>query len=224
MESPRGRTVHIWKGSLDVSESDRTCLAAFLDAQELQRAAQFRFPVHRSRFIAGRGLLRSILGQYLQREPGTIGFEYSASGKPHLKHPDLHFNLAHSEDRFVVAVCESLVGVDLELRRVIPDLDSLATHVFSPVELELWKTMPTLETFLRLWTRKEALLKGIGLGIANHVKEVSVFFENDAEVKVPQTLTRERWTVKTFSADEDIWSIALPSGPAQTESPLPRSN
>jgi 4'-phosphopantetheinyl transferase len=217
IELPRGRTVHIWRGSLDVSESECTRLAAFLDARELQRARRFRFPLHRSRFIAGRGLLRSILSQYLRSEPGTIGFEYSVYGKPHLKHHDLQFNLAHSENIFVLAVSESPIGVDLELRRPIPDLDSLADQVFSPLELELWQTTQTLEAFLRLWTRKEALLKAIGLGIATHVKDVSVFFENDSPLKVPQTLTPERWTVRTFSNDEDIWSIALPFGPAMAE-------
>jgi 4'-phosphopantetheinyl transferase len=210
IEPPRGDTVHIWRGSLNANERELTRLTSVLDSSELQRAARFRFPLHRSRFIVGRGRLRLILAQYLQCGPADIEFEYSAYGKPHLKNHLLHFNLAHTEDRFILAICESPVGVDLELRRTIPDLDSLATQVFSSAELALWKTTRTLAAFLSLWTRKEALLKAIGLGIANHVKDVSVFFENDAEIKVPGALTPEHWTVRMVSTDEEIWSMAVP--------------
>ena len=67
-----------------------------------------------------------------------------------------------------------------------------------------------MEAILSLWTRKEALLKAIGLGVANHLKEVSVFFDNDARIELGRGLTAEDWTVRTMASEEEIWSIAVP--------------
>ncbi len=208
-DSSRGETVHIWRGSLDVDENELARLTKFLDAGELKRAARFRFERHRSRFIAGRGLLRSILGERLECEPSEIEFEYSSFGKPHLKDSALCFNLAHAEDRFVLAVCERAVGVDIELRRSVPDLNGVVAQVFSAAELQLWKSNPTNEKFLSLWTRKEALLKGIGAGIAEHLRNVSVFFENDSEIHMPDILDSKDWAVRTMIGEDEIWSLAI---------------
>jgi 4'-phosphopantetheinyl transferase len=122
----------------------------------------------------------------------------------------LHFNLAHSEERVVLAVSEQLVGVDIEVRRRISDIESLAAQVFSSREMSAWKAPGDAESFLALWTRKEALLKGIGLGITEHLKDVSVFFGNEAAIEVPRALSAEPWSIRTFVAEEDIWSIAVP--------------
>lgn len=210
IDPPRDEAVHIWRGSLDVDEGELACLSGFLDPDELKRASRFRFERHRSRFIAGRGLLRSILGEHLECGPRKIEFKYSSFGKPHLKDSDLCFNLAHAGDCYILAVCKKPVGIDIELRRSMLDLDALAEQVFSPAESQLWNTNRTNDKFLSLWTRKEALLKGIGLGIANHVQEVSVFFRNEARIEVPGTITSEDWTVRTVLDEKEIWSLAAP--------------
>jgi 4'-phosphopantetheinyl transferase len=196
-----------------VSASELDRFTTYLEAEELQRAARFRFPIHRARFIAGRGLLRSILARYLKTDPAEIQFEYSRFGKPELIGGALHFNLAHSEDRVILAISKGPVGVDLEVPRPISDIDSVAAQVFSAYEMAAWRGLGDAELFLRLWTRKEALLKGIGLGIAHHVKEVSVFFGNEANIQVPRALSAEEWTIQTFAAEEDIWSIAAVHSP-----------
>jgi len=210
LESPRGQAVHVWKGSLELGESKLAEATQFLARDELQRATRFHFPLHRARFIASRGLLRSILGRYLGSDPTEVEFEYSAYGKPRLRKSGPHFNLAHAEDRFIVAFGEKPIGVDIEIRRPMSDIYSLANHVFSPAELAFWKTGQTTDAFLSLWTRKEALLKGIGLGIAYHVKQVSVFFDNEGEIVVPEALASDKWTVRTHFTDDEIWSIAVP--------------
>jgi len=176
-------------------------------------AGRFKFEVHRARFIAGRGLLRRILGQYLSFPPETLRFEYSEFGKPHLPDNSLFFNVAHSEHRFLAAIASGPVGVDIELLRPFPDIESVAGQVFSPAELTHWTRLAPEskpDHFLALWTRKEALLKGIGLGIAHHLKHVSVFFDNGGEIIIPPELAKEEWTVETFSDGDAIWSVAAP--------------
>src|SRR6476620_6638436 len=97
---------HVWAACLDVSESELTNFASVLSPNEKARAERFRFEIHRNRFIAGRGLLRTILGMYLKIQPDRIQFGLGKNGKPFLSErgKGLEFNLAHSEEMALVAV------------------------------------------------------------------------------------------------------------------------
>src|SRR5215204_5176348 len=89
--------VHIWLLALD--ESISTLVQDSLSKPELERAAAFRFPVHRNEFVIARGVLRSLLGKYLDVEPASIDIKTSDMGKPYLspqQSGDLQFNISHS--------------------------------------------------------------------------------------------------------------------------------
>ncbi len=58
--------VHVWRSTLDLPTESIERFAILLSADEQIRADRFRFAQHRQRFIAGRGILRSLLGRYLQ--------------------------------------------------------------------------------------------------------------------------------------------------------------
>jgi 4'-phosphopantetheinyl transferase len=133
---------------------------------------RFHFERDRSRFIAGRGLLREVLSSYLKIEPARLQFAYGPSEKPILKifprHRTLHFNLAHSNDLILI-----------EKIRPIPDPENLARHFSSPSELLKLMTLPRekrLPAFFNLWTRKEAYIKATGNGLSDVIKEVEVSF------------------------------------------------
>jgi len=218
IRKPAAGEVHIWEESLDVESARLGEFEQYLSPDEHLKAAHFRFPVHRSRFIAGRGLLRSILARYLSCSPAELIFNYSDLGKPYIgdeRQPPIHFNVAHSEDRFILAIAVRAVGIDIEKIGLSDrmELDSLAELVFSPDELAEWSSITALDRsipFLTLWTRKEALLKGIGLGIAHHLKNVSVFFETQGDAIIRGELTSERWSVQTVARERVIWSVAVP--------------
>src|SRR5213594_2381617 len=72
--------VHIWCASLDVPPETSARLYATLTPD-----ARFRFERDQQRFVA-RGVLRDLLGRYLQTQPGQVSFVYNAFGKPDLSH------------------------------------------------------------------------------------------------------------------------------------------
>ena len=74
--------VHVWRVSLEETHASK--LQSLLDDDERMRAARYRFPEHRNRFIVARGALRSILGVYLDTEATALRFSYSDYGKPAL--------------------------------------------------------------------------------------------------------------------------------------------
>ena len=157
---------------------------SLLSRDEKARAARFHFDLHRNRFITGRAWLRTVLGNYLGLKPAKIAFKYSVSGKPALAdavaNSGLKFNLAHSENVALLAVTsETEIGVDLECVRDLPDAGDLVCRFFSPRETALFHELPFNQkstAFFNLWTRKEALLKATGEGIARSLRSVEVSF------------------------------------------------
>ena len=76
--------VHIWCASLDVPPETSARLYATLTPDERTRSARFRFERDQQRFIVARGVLRDLLGRYLQTQPSQVSFVYNAFGKPDL--------------------------------------------------------------------------------------------------------------------------------------------
>jgi len=184
MPDLRDDEVHVWAAPLAVSASALATLKNTLSYSELERAARFRFERHRDRFIAGRGMLRVLLGRYLRADARQLEFEYGAAGKPELRGKPAgnspHFNLAHSEDLALVAITRAAaVGVDVERVRPLKDSSELVSRFFSPREHALFKDLPESQkavAFFNLWTRKEAWLKATGEGIAHSLHLVEVSF------------------------------------------------
>ena len=61
------------------------------------------------------------------------------------------------------------LGVDLEKVRTIHEADRIVASFFSPAEHAEFATIPDHlkpVAFFRGWTRKEAILKGLGIGLA----------------------------------------------------------
>ena len=73
------------------------------------------------------------------------------------------------------AGCE--VGIDIERHRPIEDLEALVHTIASHAEQAAWEALATVsrqQAFYRLWTRKEAYLKAIGLGLFRNLQAVTV--------------------------------------------------
>ena len=117
---PTPGEVHVWTANCDISAERLADMGTTLTADEGRRASQFRFEKHRSRYIVRRGVLRTILGAYLNMDPSEIRFVTNAYGKPALQKtiesgPNMHFNLSHSESMIAIGVAVGRrVGIDIE--------------------------------------------------------------------------------------------------------------
>ena len=152
-----------------------------LSEQEKEKASRFRFVKDRNSYIVTHAKLRQILGQYLEYEPEKIRFVLNDYGKPSLidSYNFIHFNLSHSTGISVIGFdAKSEIGVDVE--RIDPefDFDPIVNTHFTQEENNFIFESPE-ESHLRfytIWTRKEAFLKTIGIGISEDL-EVEVFRE-----------------------------------------------
>jgi 4'-phosphopantetheinyl transferase len=181
---PLERGIHVWAASLAVESDVLIRLSELLSPDEHQRVARFKFDRHRNRFIAGRGILRSVLSGYANRDPADLVFNYAKHGKPelvfHARPLPLQFNLAHSVDLALIAVTTlGPIGVDVEEVRPVKDAGDLVARFFSARENGLFQNVAEDRkpaAFFNLWTRKEALLKATGEGITGGLNRVEVSF------------------------------------------------
>ena len=178
--------VHSWCASLDVPPETSARLYATLTPDERTRSARFRFERDQQRFIVARGVLRDLLGRYLQTQPGRIRFVYNVFGKPDLD-PEfgnrLKFNLSHSAGLALIAIAPaSKVGVDVEYIREQSDYADIARCFFSAAEVDHLIALPShryAETFFSCWTKKEAYLKACGEGLTIPLNSFSVPLTTD---------------------------------------------
>jgi 4'-phosphopantetheinyl transferase len=178
--------VHVFCAALDLSPARRERLARSLSDDERERAARFHFERDRNRFVAGRGMLREILGRLLGMTPEELFFSYGVHGKPRLAAPtgaDFHFNVAHSDSLAVYAVARRQeVGIDVERIRPLPEMEHLAEQLFSEPERARWRRLPDdqkMAAFYHGWVRKEALLKAGGQGLGGPPDRAGIFSGGD---------------------------------------------
>lgn len=220
--------VDIWRTRTDLSADRISSLFHFLSADEQSRAERFLHSVHRGRFIASRGILRCILGDYLGVGPQKIRFSTCSHGKPRLEDPlhqaGLRFNLSHSYGMALYAVAENRdVGIDVEyLARPCRELQ-IARRFFSSEEAQVIAGLPDnhrRKAFFVCWTRKEALLKakGVGLSIPLDRFEVSVRPEDPPALLRTDWNEKERLQWRLFNVEpgpDYVASLAVEKGVSQ---------
>jgi 4'-phosphopantetheinyl transferase len=163
--------VDVWRADLDAAGGD---VAELLSEDERERVGRFVRVEDASRWARAHGILRALLGRYLDADPRALRFVAGPHGKPALADPqgggELRFNLSHSAGVALCAVARGReVGVDVELPRRPLDAGALARRAFGEDEARRLEALDPAERdreLLRLWTRHEALLKCEGTGIA----------------------------------------------------------
>ncbi|MFD4870060.1 4'-phosphopantetheinyl transferase family protein [Streptomyces sp. NPDC058412] len=149
--------------------------AAILDTNERTRAERMIKPADRHRYLASHLGLRIILGAYTDLPPQHIRLtreDCPTCGGPHGRPttPDspLHFNLSHSGDLAYLALATRPTGIDVELTPT-PQTVTDILHTLHPTETDELTSLPEdqrPQALARIWTRKEAILKATGHGLA----------------------------------------------------------
>ena len=177
---------------------------ASLTSKESQRAARYRIDEKRTEFAVTRGSLRRLLASLTGIEPERVPLEFGLHGKPSLKHDSIRFNVSHSHDAALIAITlDSEIGVDIEQVRPRVSYMRLAERFFSPVERDELLQLPKDDQqfgFFACWTRKEALLKADGSGIARGLDTFDVL----VDPAMPAVLLETRWPDDAHAA----WRLA----------------
>lgn len=177
--------------ALDARSGSAAIRDAALSAAERQRAARFRAPVDRRRYVAARCMLRRLLAARCGLPPEAVEIRRDEHGKPALADGSLHFSVSRSRELAAYAFARfGAVGIDIEALRPLEGPCAIAGRTFPTCEWRAYAELPATERlagFYRGWTRTEALAKALGGGLTLS----------------PETLDRaleQGWAVDSFAA------------------------
>lgn len=214
--------VHLWRTSTRVSPILACDLQALLSRDERARALRFRRDADRERYVVAHAMLRLVLSHYVGAPPAELAFEVEAHGKPGLRaipESGPSFNLAHSGELALLAVSGGpAVGVDVEEIRDDVEVPALGRAVLSKAERRVLHAAPPerqRSLFFRCWARKEAVLKGCGVGLALEPDRVIVLQDETKDdtgfVAVKLSAGPAQWGVRDVDVgDRHAGAVAAP--------------
>ncbi len=211
--------IHVWHSNVSSAKGWLDTLEQYLVPDEVARSKKFQFQHDQERFIISRGILRVLIGGYLEMDPKQIEFIYGPHGKPELKdrqQKKLHFNLSHANETTLYAITlGQAVGIDVERITDVDELFQVAGRFFSHEEKEKLGSLPSneyQELFFTYWTRKEAYLKALGTGIDDNLLRFNTAsIPHTASKLAPVLLGNTSWSLMDFSPSEG-YLAALISG------------
>lgn len=224
--SPR---VWWWRTADRVDAAD----LAVLDSGELQRSERYRTLRSATRFVSSRAAARRLLAPLLDTAPEMIRFGRrpcpgcgsAQHGPPRIVRPDWDawISISYGSGIGLLAVADGPVGVDVERVRPLV-VEELAGTALTPAETAALRSLPCDEerhsALARCWTRKEAVLKGMGLGIVLDLSAIETRPLEREQVTV--AVGSEPWTVAELPLPTG-WSgaLALPTGSRTHPSDVP---
>jgi 4'-phosphopantetheinyl transferase len=167
----------------DIAHFDWQEALPLLSEQRREQCLRFKFELGRQTCAAAYLLLRQgMREEYGITEPPV--FEYGEHGKPMIAgQPHIHFNLSHCREAAICVLSDQPVGCDIESIRKFKE--SLVRYTMTDDEQALIAQSPQPDrAFVRLWTQKEAVLKLIGTGITDNLKNVLTTFTGHLETIV----------------------------------------
>lgn len=188
-------------------------LQTLLQPLEKERAMRYQQESDRQQRIIGKAVLRILLGKYAGIDPKEIRFRSDRNKKPVVENTipkALHFNVSHSGDWILIALSANEIGIDIEQMNASFTWQNMLSFSFSPPEIVfIEQSFLPDQSFYRLWTRKECLLKATGKGLVDElplVPSLDGLHQNPIQI----TQSAENWQVTSFKVDENhVGSVAF---------------
>jgi 4'-phosphopantetheinyl transferase len=217
--------IHIWGADLDNLKVSDSEAKQMLPGSEREKSERFRFDVLKTRYIKCHFLLRVLLGYYLGVDSYNQEFYRNQHGKQSLTGATdcnpIFFNLSNSENICVYAFTHvAEVGVDVEKIHDLSNMDRIVERFFSPLENKIFRSLPEhnrKKAFFKCWTRKESLLKAMGVGLSFPLDKVDVITDASEEMSEVFIKTKElnmeiEWTVRDINVFEGFASALALKG------------
>ena len=92
-------------------------------------------------------------------------------GKPYFRDSDIFFSISHTDKYFAMAIADTEIGIDIESKDLSESkMQNIAKRFFLPSEAE---SISNRESFLKIWTFKEAYAKMKGEPLSTVIDKVS---------------------------------------------------
>lgn len=187
-----------------VSDAD----LAVLTPAELERVDAQRTPRGRARAARSRAALRRVLAPRLGVAPGAVPIRVEAAGRPVVDGGPA-FSVSRGEDRVVIVVADQPgIGIGVDIVPSVPGWPArdIVPFVLSHAERRALHGTSGHEAdrlLLRMWSLKEARLKGTGVGFQIEPAECRTWLLDDTTAVVTAPDGAGPWAADTFSLGPD---------------------
>lgn len=150
-----------------------------------------------------------------------IDIDNSPNGQPYIVGEDKVFcSIAHSHSWAIGAVSTDRIGVDIE--RIRPHAEDLLKYLADDDEIAILKTgfKSPSDLITAIWTIKEAVLKGLGIGFGITPKELKIGRSGNGglvPVEVKTTGFISRWQVSSCRENDFFIAVASPKNYEQKQ-------
>ncbi len=182
--------------------------------EEIVRASHNYFTLNdRINYLIGRNVIRKALKD-LNSPYSLSSIAFTEHGKPFIEQGP-NFSISHSND-MVVGVFDNTqkVGVDVEFIRPIdwkPYKEFLSIEDANQIE----SSEDHMESFFRIWTKKESIVKADGRGMSLSFKDIIQNAEYDYTINGNGKM---KWHTRHLSIKENyVISVSAPSLPREIE-------
>jgi 4'-phosphopantetheinyl transferase len=215
--------VHVWCARFPPDPAAEREAWTVLSTDERARTDRLRQHPDRSLQVRTRAFVRQVLASYLQVAPQDVSIAAGLDGKPEVaggptpRWPS--FNVSHSGSVAVMAVSASHeVGADVERIRADLVWRDVADEFFSPAEVDAIDHVPRADqrrAFFDCWVRKEAYLKGLGVGLRRSMTDFAVPVVGDGgPVEDSGFLSRPAWYVYGLEVESGFAAAVAADGEA----------
>ena len=127
-----------------------------------------------------REFAKMCIRDYLGELNAELVFDENEFGKPFVANStDIHFSLSHSGNILVCAVANSNIGVDCQIIDIsdVSKCKKIAERFYSPKEKQFLSELSEVDyinSFFKIWAKKEAYVKYTGRGLSQGLSTFSV--------------------------------------------------
>lgn len=222
--------IYIWIEKIPSWINRTNTFQSFLSQEEKGRIEKLFFERDKQQYLISHGLMRIVLSQYSGIKPGDLKFKMNKYGKPKLVNKgceELNFNISHSKEYFSMAIsnyCD--LGIDIEFKSEISEIDDVINNFFSDREIEAFKSIDQeikLEAFFACWTRKEAFIKAQGKGLYFGLDKFSVSIDpfEPPILFYPEDRISQVWKIFDLKLQDDNFRAALVANANNSEIDYP---
>jgi len=199
---------HVWCIRNNTFSKDQIAILwEKLSFWEKEKALRFHFERDRIRYVLTHGILRELLGKYLDCEERDLIFCENKFGKPFLENSKIEFNISHSGNMILLSFNfykkiskkkEFQIGVDLEKLKEDFEYELVLDSFFTQKEKNIIRESDdSINKFFKLWTQKEALVKMTGTGLTESLRRIDIS-KNKNKVKLQEEDFSKILTSKIF--------------------------
>ena len=204
----------VYHGLAESFSNKLPVLYEYLSEHEKSRADHFKHESDYRCYVAVHALLRIELSKLLNTKPRFIKMGESEFGKPFIQGVDLPFSLSRTGNlfAFVVGHSNQFLGIDIEQIKPKIDFINISRNYFSIKEQQLIISFKDADdqkrTFFEMWTRKEALVKALGIGINTDLRKIEVLEGGNILNFAGVQITNHLFKITTTLKKEALISIA----------------